>query len=133
MLVDTGIWIDWIRGCSSVATRLLDTALDQGDALLAPVIVQELVQGARNEQALKEMKRLLIDQPMLMPNLETHLAAAEVYARCRWRGLTVRSPHDCLIACLALEHGEPLLAEDRDYRMIQQVLPDLELLPREAS
>lgn len=129
MLVDSGVWIDWIRGRETVATRLLDIALDKGDVVLAPVIVQELLQGARDEPSLNELKAMLSGQPMLMPGLETHIAAAEVYARCRWRGLTVRSPHDCLIACLALEHGEPLLAEDRDYRVIRQVLPDLELLP----
>ena len=129
MLVDTAVWIDWIRGRETVATRLLDIALDKGDVVLAPVIVQELLQGARDEPSLDELKAMLSGQPMLMPGLETHVAAAEVYARCRWRGLTVRSPHDCLIACLALEHGEPLLAEDRDYRVIRQVLPDLKLLP----
>ncbi len=129
MLVDSGVWIDWIRVRETVATRLLDIALDKGDVVLAPVIVQELLQGARDEPSLNELKAMLSGQPMLMPGLETHIAAAEVYARCRWRGLTVRSPHDCLIACLALEHGEPLLAEDRDYRVIRQVLPDLELLP----
>ena len=129
MLVDSGVWIDWIRVRETVATRLLDIALDKGDVVLAPVIVQELLQGARDEPSLNELKAMLSGQPMLMPGLETHIAAAEVYARCRWRGLTVRSPHDCLIACLALEHGDPLLAEDRDYRVIRQVLPDLELLP----
>ncbi len=129
MLVDAAVWIDWIRGRETVATRLLDIALDKGDVVLAPVIVQELLQGARDEPSLDELKAMLSGQPMLMPSLETHVAAAEVYARCRWRGLTVRSPHDCLIACLALEHGEPLLAEDRDYRVIRQVLPDLKLLP----
>ena len=129
MLVDTAVWIDWIRGRETVATRLLDIALDKGDVVLAPVIVQELLQGARDEPSLKELKAMLSGQPMLMPGLDTHVLAAEVYARCRWRGLTVRSPHDCLIACLVLEHDEPLLAEDRDYRVIRQVLPDLELLP----
>lgn len=51
----------------------------------------------------------------------THAAAGALYARCRWAGITPRSPHACLIAQLAVEHGVPLLHDDRDFEAIAGV------------
>ncbi len=51
-----------------------------------------------------------------------------LYARCRWKGITPRSPHDSLIAQLAIEHRPPLLQDDRDFKQIARVEPALTLL-----
>jgi hypothetical protein len=53
--------------------------------------------------------------------LATHVAAARIYYDCRRRGLTVRSTLDCVIAQIAIEHGVPLLHDDRDYDAIAHV------------
>jgi predicted nucleic acid-binding protein len=42
---------------------------------------------------------------------------------------TPRSPHDCLIACIAIEHGTPLLHDDKDFEAIARVEPRLLLEP----
>jgi len=52
-----------------------------------------------------------------------------LYARCRWKGITPRSPHDCLIAQLAIENDVELLQDDRDFRLIARVEPALRLCP----
>lgn len=44
-----------------------------------------------------------------------------LFARCRWQGITPRSPHDCLIACLAVQHATPLLHDDRDFEQLALV------------
>jgi predicted nucleic acid-binding protein len=64
---------------------------------------------------------------MLMPRpgTATYADAGSLYARCRWRGYTPRSPHDCLIAQLAIEHRAPLLHDDRDFEPIAQIEPRL--------
>lgn len=59
----------------------------------------------------------------------THAATAELYARCRWNGVTPRSPHDCLIAVTAVEHVVALLHDDEDYRRLAEVERRLVLLP----
>lgn len=127
MLVDTSVWIRWIRGTETAATAKLGSLLDVASAWLAPVIVQELLQGARNETELSLLRDELRDHPMLMPTQRTYEKAGEIYARCRWQGITIRSPHDCLIAALALEHDSFLLQEDRDFLRIAQVEPALRL------
>jgi len=65
---------------------------------------------------------------MLHPTVDTHVLAASLYARCRWRGITICSPHDCLTAALALEHDQPLLTLDRDFTAIAKVEPKLVLV-----
>ena len=94
---------------------------------MAPVIVQELLQGARNETELRRLRAEFMGQPMWIPTRETHARAGELYARCRWQGITIRSPHDCLIAALAIEHNDWLLQEDRDFARLATVEPALRL------
>lgn len=98
-------------------------------AWLAPVILQELLQGARSENEFTTLHREFGDQPMLMPTLETFIFAGSLYARGRWQGVTIRSPHDCLIAALAVEHDVPLLTRDRDFQAIVEIEPRLQLVP----
>lgn len=120
VLVDTTVWIDWLRATDSPATRRLAALLDEGDAALAPVILQELLQGAASPQALRTLQRRFAELPMLVPQsgVEMHAQAGALHARCRWQGVTPRSPHDCLIATLAIEHGVALLHDDRDFELI---------------
>ena len=125
MLIDTGVWIDWLRGFDSGAAAQVDAALAEGMAWLAPVILQELLQGARSENEFATLQREFGDQPMLMPTLETFILAGSLYARGRWQGVTIRSPHDCLISALAVEYDVPLLTLDRDFQAIAQIEPRL--------
>jgi len=127
MLVDTSVWIHWLQGVETPATIELDGLLDEAEARVAPVIVQELLQGARNEAELHRLRAEFTGQPMLIPTPQTHATAGALYARCRWRGITIRSPHDCLIAALAVEHEVPLLQEDRDFERLATVEPALRL------
>ena len=39
-----------------------------------------------------------------------------------------RSGNDCLIACCAIEAGQPLLHEDRDFLSIAEIEPTLVLV-----
>jgi predicted nucleic acid-binding protein len=57
-----------------------------------------------------------------------HAQAALLYARCRWQGLTVRNPIDCVVAACALEADLPLLARDDDFVHLQRIEPALQLM-----
>jgi len=65
---------------------------------------------------------------MLPATTGVHMRAGELYARLRWQGVTVRSPHDCLIAALAVEHEMALLTLDRDFPAIGIIEPGLVLV-----
>jgi len=133
MLVDTSVWVALLRGRDTPHSRMLREILLNDEAALCPAILQELVQGARDMQALETLKARFTRLPMLEQTMDAHILAAELYARCRWRGVTIRSPHDCLIAALAIEHGTTLLQSDRDFDRIASVEPSLLLWRPEAG
>jgi predicted nucleic acid-binding protein len=127
VLVDTTVWIDWLRDRPTAAVARLRALLEDGQAALAPVILQELLQGSASVAALKTLQRRFSALPMLAPadTLNLHAEAGALYARCRWAGITPRSGHDCLIAALAIERRAPLLHDDRDFEAIARVEPRL--------
>jgi len=127
-LVDSSVWIDFLRGLRTGEVEHLRRLLREGEVALAAVIVQELLAGARSEAALAALRSRLLELPLLATKLATHVAAGELYARCRWQGITPRSPHDCLIAALAVARDVELLAVDRDFAAIARVLPGLSLV-----
>lgn len=85
---------------------------------------------ARSPQALAELRHRFAALPILepAPGGTTHAEAGALYVRCRWAGVTPRSPHDCLIARLAVEYELPLLHDDRDFKAIAGIEPALRLL-----
>ncbi|PZR48256.1 MAG: VapC toxin family PIN domain ribonuclease, partial [Stutzerimonas stutzeri] len=132
VLVDTTVWIDLLRDRAGTPVSLLKRLLQEGEAVVAPVILQELLQGASSLETFERLRRHFLALPILEPESQgaTHVAAAALYARCRWQGFTPRSPHDCLIAQLAIEHGVPLLHDDRDFEALARIEPKLALIPR---
>ncbi|RTZ76130.1 MAG: hypothetical protein DSZ02_02030 [Gammaproteobacteria bacterium] len=127
-LIDSCVWIDWLKRRRTPSTEKLEIWLDKGWARLLPVIVQELLHGARGEREQTILRQRFSELPCLPVTLKTHLKAGELYARCRWRGLTIRSPHDGLIAAASVEHGVPRLTQDRDFFAIAEVEPRLVLV-----
>lgn len=93
------------------------------------VILQEILQGVRDEVTFKRYRELFSVQHFVHPlnPVGTYADAAKLYARCRWRGVTPRSPTDCFIAQLAIEHDLTLLHDDADYEKIARIEPRLKL------
>ena len=133
MLVDSSVWIAFLRGDSSVEVDILTNALSEPQSVwLAPPILQEVLQGADRPERFARWDRVLGELPLLV-NLDGRAAAraaAHLYARCRWAGLTPRSANDCLIAVHAIGSDMPLLHCDRDFEFIARVEPRLRLWPK---
>ena len=129
-LVDSAVWIGWLRNERSAQTARLEALLDDGAAAICPVILQELLQGTTSQVNLQTVQARFSRLPMLMPGdaLRLHVEAGSLYARARWSGITARSPHDCLIAVTALLADVPLLHDDRDFERLAEVEPGLVLM-----
>jgi len=126
VLVDSSVWIDLLRARETRGTDALRELLAAGDAALAPVIYQEILQGAASGKGFTRLRAYFRTLPFLLPRpVETYEAAAALYLRCRQRGFTPRSPHDCLVARIAVEHRAALLHDDRDYRALARAEPAL--------
>ena len=124
MLVDSSVWIAYLRGDNLIEVELLVEALEQGAPVwIAPPILQEVLQGADSADRFARWDRVLGELPMVIaPDArEAARSAAHLYARCRWAGVTARSANDCLIATHAIIGGMPLLHRDRDFHRIAGV------------
>ncbi|MEX0777130.1 MAG: PIN domain-containing protein [Phycisphaeraceae bacterium] len=128
ILVDTSAWIDALGPRPGAITQRLRAHLDRGEpCALTPVILLEVLQGARSDREFDRLHAYLTAQPMLHPldAVGTHARAAQLYRRCRAAAVTPRSSIDCLIAQLAIEHNAALLHDDRDFDQIARVVPEL--------
>ena len=130
-LVDTSVWIDFIRGSTGAHVERLRSLIGaQVPVGLSPLIYQEILQGAINEQQFTRFQDYFSCQHFFLPSdpVEASAHAAEIYFSCRRKGITIRSSIDCLIAAVAIEHGLSLLHNDRDFIEIARVVPGLRLV-----
>lgn len=127
-LVDTSVWIDFLRGKAGAHVDFLDGLLENPLAAgLSDAIYLEILQGARNAEAFERLRQYFSTQRFypFADSRSSHEAAARIYHDCRRQGLTVRSTLDCLIAVCAMEHDLALLHNDRDYLGLSRVVPGL--------
>jgi predicted nucleic acid-binding protein len=119
VLVDTSVWVLRLPG-----TELLRLA-DGEPLAICPAVVQELLQGAHNEQRMAETRAIIEDSVMLdspVP-IERFEVAGAIYRVARARSFTIRSSNDCLIAAIAMHHDVLLLHGDRDFDYIARLFP----------
>ena len=128
ILVDTSVWVDWLRGTATTEVRALESVLDNGLPFgITGVIYQEILQGADSPASLDRLADYFGSQRFYNPEdpVTTHRRAAELYQACRGQGITIRSTIDCLVAQIALEHGLMLLHSDRDFERMREAAPEL--------
>ena len=124
VIIDTSIWIDFLKGRETRGAFHLEKLLDnENDLFTSGIIVQELLTGIKDKRTRNSVKKDLEAFITVMPSLGTHVQAAEIYDGCRKRGITVRSIVDCLVAAIAIEYDLSVLQSDRDYQGIAQVFP----------
>lgn len=129
-LIDTSVWIDFLRGNASEAVEKLKQLLrDRVPVGITSAIYQELLQGAESEAHFEKFRDYFGSQRFYHPldPVVSYCEAARIYFACRRRGITVRSTIDCLIARIAIEQDLALLQSDRDFPGIAQAVPELRL------
>jgi len=119
-LVDTSVWIEVFRKPSRF--RLESVATLEDIATCLPV-VQEVLQGFRDERAFRIAQEAMTELPIIESPLgrDVFHEAIALYRSARIAGLTVRSGVDCLIAACALRHGLTVLHYDRDFECLARV------------
>ncbi|MBX3714925.1 MAG: PIN domain-containing protein [Burkholderiales bacterium] len=129
-LVDTSVWIGFLRGRDTLKVRALEELLSGDEVVgVTPTIIQELLQGADSPARFEELREYLSELACFLPRepVESHVRAARLYQSCRRAGRTPRSSNDCLIAQVAIEHSLYLLHDDRDFDSIAATSAELML------
>ncbi len=124
MIVDTSVWIDFFNGHPSVQVQRLARAIEDGESIALPGLVYtEILLGLKNDAEAKRIALLLQAFDWVSePTQADYASAAALYRQCRTKGLTIRSTIDCVIAQLCLRDGLPLLAKDRDFERMAQMV-----------
>ena len=120
ILVDTSVWIQVFR-----ARRPLDleATVDLDDVVTCLPIVQEILQGFREENAYRRARDAMLSFPIVESPLgsDVFLDAVGLYRAARRGGRTIRSSVDCLIAACAIRHDLEVLHRDRDFAVLSQI------------
>jgi predicted nucleic acid-binding protein len=122
LLVDTSVWIEVFRRGT---TFRLESIADLEEVVTCLPVVQEVLQGFRDERAFQLVRESLYALPIVESPLERGVfdEAVELYRRARQVGVTVRSSVDCIIAACALRHGLTVLHCDRDFGDLARISP----------
>lgn len=120
LLVDTSVWIEVFRRPSRFDLRAV-TEMDEVVTCLP--VIQEVLQGFRDEAAFRLAREAMLSLPMVESPLrqELFVEAANLYRVARRAGLTIRSSIDCLISACAMAHGLTVLHYDRDFGHLAKV------------
>ena len=122
ILVDTSVWVDFLRGANSPQRRTLHRLIEEEeDIAITEIILTEILQGIKEDKDFQIIKDYLLEFPIHRPKgIETYLKAAQIYRDCRKSGKTVRKTVDCIIAAICLENGLTLFHKDSDFDIIEE-------------
>lgn len=119
VIVDTSVWIDFFAGRSTAA---IEDALAQGVVVLPPVVVAELVSGARRAKDRAAIADLVREIPLHETPLAHWVRVGELRCRLQEKGIAVSTP-DAHVAQCALDRDAVLLSRDAVFQRIARALP----------
>ena len=121
ILVDTSLWIDLLID----PRRVPEAEANVQDFVTCGPIVQEVLQGFADASSFGTFREALLSIPLLSDPLpvKLFLQAADIFRQGRQRGLTIRSPVDCLIAAIAIDNDVLVWHRDRDFTAIARYTP----------
>lgn len=123
VIIDTTVWVDYLRGTSTPQTDWLDRELIRQRLGLTDLILCEVLQGIpSHQQAAHVLRELRQFEIFDTGGVELAIAAARNYRHLRVRGITVRKTIDCIIATFCLIGDHALLHNDRDFDPFEQTL-----------
>ncbi len=126
LFVDTSVWSlalrrDVTRRAPEIAllTEQLETG---GPVFTTGLVLQELLQGFSGPKARRAIAQRFAALPLLLPDRNDHINAAELRNRCRRKGVQVGTI-DALLSQLCIRHELVMLSTDRDFVHVARQSP----------
>jgi predicted nucleic acid-binding protein len=123
VLVDTSVWSLALRRDSPPPLSEVDElrrALEAGAVYSTGLILQELLQGFPKANARKQIIKHFAALPLLVPDRDDHIEAAELRNTCRRKGVQIGTI-DALLAGLCIRHKLTILTTDKDFHNLATV------------
>ena len=126
LLVDTSIWVDYLRGGDARLGDALDRYLDGESVLMCGPVIAEVLAGTDPEQR-EETWLALGSLPWAELNQLAWRQVGEVAYDLRRRGVSLPLT-DVVISVAALDADAEVWTRDTDFARIREALPALRLL-----
>ena len=114
IVVDSSVWIEYLRAPGSEHGRALDSLLDRKEALVTGVVIAEVVQGVRPDRQRTAVAGYLLRLPYSDLSKDGWLQVGELAYQMRKQGQTPGLA-DLAIASVAIEGGHELYTLDADF------------------
>jgi hypothetical protein len=118
LLVDTSVWSLALRrdtAATVAQVSALRNALEGGRIVVTTgLVLQELLQGFAGPRARKDLIERFAALPLISPDRQDHIDAAELRNTCRRAGVQLGTI-DALLAQLCIRHDLVLLTSDNDF------------------
>ena len=119
VVVDTSTWIEFLAGRKAPE---FEAALAQGAVVLPPIVVAELVSGARSARDRESILELLRDLPVHETPFEHWVRVGELRRRLIAKGEIISTP-DAHVAQCALDRDDLLLSRDAVFARVARLEP----------
>jgi predicted nucleic acid-binding protein len=121
LFVDTSVWsLALRRDAPSPAREVtgLVEAIRNGEPIVTTgLVLQELLQGFSGPKARNQILDRFSAVPLLVPDRNDHIEAAELRNQCRRNGVQIGTI-DALLAQLCIRHDLTMLTSGNDFRRI---------------
>ena len=117
ILIDTSAWVEFLRDTGSEICNRVD-ALLESEIAICDAVRMEVLAGARDEQHLHDLRRLLARATLLPTGRMHYDDAAALFRTCRREGETVRKLIDCLIGAVAIRADARVLHNEADFAVL---------------
>ena len=123
ILIDTSAFIEFLNKTGSPFDREIESLISNNeDTAIADIVLTEVLQGIKDDKDYVEVKQALLSFSVYsMRGIESFIAAADLYRKCRKTGHTIRNTVDLLIAQIALENDLIVLHNDRDFDTLANI------------
>ena len=131
IVVDSSVWIDYVRGAATPQADVLDALLGAEPLAVGDLMLVEVLQGFDRERDFERALQLLRSLSVIdIGGEDIAVQAARNFRALRARGVTVRKTIDTMIATRCIVDGHALLYSDRDFDPFVQ---HLGLVPAAAA
>jgi predicted nucleic acid-binding protein len=126
LLVDTSVWSLAFRRDSGAEIpevhRLYEAVAGADSIVTTGLVLQELLQGFSGARAAASILERFQALPLLQPDRQDHVAAAEIRNQCRRNGVQIGTV-DALLIQLCGRYELTLLTTDQDFTYAARHVP----------
>ena len=117
VIVDSNVWIHWLRTPNTDVGREFVRLLDSQQAAMAGVVLAEVLQGARGKPEFDRLRTLLAALPYLETTKRTWVRAGELAMELRGQGRLIPLT-DLIIAALAQGGDYEVFTLDEHFKRV---------------